>query len=85
MAPLRDRPTSDVIVLVLTGVVGFVVSVITLLAVIAVFTGHTDAVGTVLKQVGELTNGLIALIVGYIAGRGVQGNGKNGGPNPPSS
>jgi VIT1/CCC1 family predicted Fe2+/Mn2+ transporter len=86
MPPLRDRPTADVIVLGLTAVVGFVIVVITALAVVAVFTGHVSSVSTVLKSVGDLTNGLIALIVGYVAGRGVNGNGKNGngsGSHPP--
>jgi hypothetical protein len=84
-SPLKDRSTPDVIVLILTMVVGFVVVVVTLLSVGAVIRGDVDAITTVLKAVGNLTNGLIALIVGYIAGKGTSGNGRNGGPKPPES
>lgn len=77
---LRDRSTPDIIVITLTLVVAFVVVCTTLLAIGAVLRGDAGSVTTVLKAVGQLTNGLIALIVGFLAGKGTT-NGKppNGG------
>jgi len=74
MAPLRDRPTADVVIVIFTMVVAFVVITITLVTVISLLTGNFDHLSNVLQAVGDLTGSLIALIVGYVAGRGTNGN-----------
>jgi O-antigen ligase len=83
MSPLRDRPTSDVIVLFLAGIVGFVIVFATIGLAIGLAIGKSPDIGTIAKAISDMTNSLIALIVGYIAGRGVNGNGNGHGPKPP--
>lgn len=83
MPPLRDRPTSDVIVLFLAGVVGFVIVLSTIGLTIAFAFGRSPDVGVIAKAIADLTSSLIALIVGYVAGRGVNGNGGGGNYKPP--
>lgn len=82
MPRLRDRPTPDLVVLILSGVVAFTVGA-------AVFGGvwlKLADPGYDLERLGarlaDVTNTLIGAIVGYLAGRGVNGYGKkppNGG------
>jgi hypothetical protein len=80
---MRDRPTSDLIVLFLAGVVGFVIIFSTIGLAFGYAIGRSPDVGTIAKAIADLTSSLIALIVGYVAGRGVNGNGGGGGPKPP--
>jgi hypothetical protein len=84
VAPLRERPTSDLIVLGLAAVVAFVIIFATLGVIVATSTGHSPDVAQLAKAVSDLTGALIALIVGYLAGRGVNGNGNGNNPKPPA-
>lgn len=82
MAPLRDRPTPDLIVMGLAVVVAFVIIISTTAVVYAAISpAHETDAQEVAKNVGELTSSLIALIIGYIGGRGVGGNGNGSGSN----
>jgi len=83
MAPMRDRPTPDLIVMFLAAVVGFVIVFSTLGLAIAFALGRAPDVTAIAKAIGELTSSLIALIVGYVAGRGVDGNSGGGNSKPP--
>ena len=80
-----NRSTPDLIVIWLSIVVGFVVVITAITSVIGVMVGQTDAVDQMLSQVGQLVQALIAVIVGYVGGRGAamekKSNGK--GPTPP--
>jgi hypothetical protein len=72
MTPLRDRPTADLIVIVLTGVV----TVILLIAVVGVillevYRPETD-IQALAARVGTLVSSLVGAIVGYIAGRNTE-------------
>jgi hypothetical protein len=71
MPRLRDRPTPDLIVIIFTMVIAVEVVVVTMFAVVGILYGNAEAVKELLKTISELTNGLIALVVGYMAGRGV--------------
>jgi Na+/H+ antiporter NhaA len=67
---LRDRPTADLVILGLTGVVMLAV-VGTLAAMLIGKLIDPDADVTELaKQIGGLLSSLIAVIVGYVGGRG---------------
>ena len=73
MGSLGGRPTADVVVLILTGVVGFIVTVVAMVAVGGLVTGHAADVKDLITTVGQMISGLISVIVGYVAGRGVSG------------
>ena len=78
MAQFRDRPTSDLIVIFLTGIVGMVVVVVLIAVMIAQNQGKEVNEG--IQWVARLTNTIIGGVFGYLAGRSVtNGNGKNGG------
>jgi len=75
VSPLRDRPAADVIVLILTLVVAFVIVFATIGLAVGLLIGGEPNVPQIAKAIGDLTGSLIALIVGYVAGRGVKPNG----------
>jgi hypothetical protein len=68
---LRDRPTADLIVLFLAGVVGF--SIIG--STVGIFIANAAGVDVDFDKWGarlaDVTNTLIGAIVGYLAGRGI--------------
>lgn len=67
----RDRPTADLVVLYLAGVVGTIL-IITTLAVIFIALFHPQAdEGRVIQRIGTLVSNIIGAIIGYMAGRGV--------------
>jgi hypothetical protein len=69
--PVRERPTSDLVVLALTAVVAFVV-VATVIGVIVweIIAPGSANIEAVSRRVGEITNTLIGAVVGYLAGKG---------------
>lgn len=70
-ASMASRPTSDLIVLGLTAVVALSV-VAVVIAMIWVKVAHPEDDASELgRQVGQFISSLIAVIVGYVAGRGV--------------
>jgi hypothetical protein len=75
MTPLRDRSTADLVVIILTCVVAVVVIVVTLAVTFEIVRGDSSNAEAVMRSVGNLTGALIALIVGYLAGRGSNGSG----------
>ena len=65
----RDRPTADLIIIALTGVVSVIMLVsIAGLVLIEIFVPDTD-ISDLAQRVGTLTSSLIGAIVGYVAGR----------------
>ena len=54
----------------LTGVVSFVIIGSTVVVLVAVLTGQTENIKSAAEQIGELTQGVLAIIVGYVGGRG---------------
>lgn len=70
-AVMASRPTSDLIVMILTAVVALAV-LATVLAMVWIKVAHPEQDAAELgKQVGAFITSLIAVIVGYVAGRGV--------------
>lgn len=68
---LRDRPTPDLVILGLTGVVCMTV-LATVVALVVSKLEHPDAdVADLAKQVSGFISTLVAVIVGYVGGRGV--------------
>ena len=70
-AMMARRPTSDLIVLGLTIVVAFSVFAIVIATLYVKVFHPEDDVSALLKQLGAFLSSLIAVIVGYVAGRGV--------------
>ena len=77
MTPLRDRSTSDLVVIFLTAMVG-VIMILTLIAVIvvAVVNPEQDVTAT-FRFIANLTNTIVGGVIGYVAGRNVKS--ANGG------
>ncbi len=84
MAPLGRRPTADIIVLILTAVVGLVVLFVAAVAIGGLLTGHATDVKELIQTVGDMISSLIAVIIGFVGGRGVQQNGNGNGTKPPN-
>lgn len=71
MSQLRDRPTADLIVILLSGVVAFcVVSLATAVVVSSIWFPDHD-ITSLSQRIGTIISSLIGAIVGYLAGRGV--------------
>jgi hypothetical protein len=80
----QQRSTPDMIVLGLTAIVGFVICASTCVMLYAAVTpNHEVSVPEIAKQVAELTTSLIAVIVGYVGGRGAAAMDPNRQPPPP--
>jgi hypothetical protein len=78
MTKFSDRPTPDLIVTALTGVVCFIV-VFTVLAITATEIWRPEAdTSRIVSRVAGLVTTMTGAIVGYIAGRGVPRTNGNG-------
>jgi hypothetical protein len=78
---LSDRATSDLVVIFLAGVVGFVLVVSSAAMVFAFAFRPEIDVSTVAARVGTVISSMVTGIIGYIAGKGavngrLNGNGK---------
>jgi len=71
MPRLRDRPTPDLVVIALAGVVVFSVAMTTVGAVVLRIVDPSADLDKVAARLADVTNTLIGAIVGYLAGRGV--------------
>lgn len=86
MSLLRDRPTPDLIVIFLTGIIGTTVILVLSTSMILNLTGHSKEAGDAITWLGRITNTLVGGVFGYLAGRSVtNGNGKKEGKNDPGS
>lgn len=68
---LRDRPTADLIVMFLAGLVGVCVVGALLVITVARFSDPGLDLDKAAARIADVTNTLIGAIVGYLAGRGV--------------
>ena len=73
---LAGRPTADVIVIYLTGIVGLVLILTSLTGLVIRLHGDSDT-SDLWTFEGEVIKSFTAIIIGYLAGRGVSS--KNGG------
>lgn len=69
---LRDRPTADLVVIFLAGVVGVVVVLSLVGAFVARATDPDLDLTPIAARLADVTNTLIGAIVGYLAGRGIE-------------
>jgi succinate dehydrogenase hydrophobic anchor subunit len=80
---LRDRPTPDLIVMALTGLV-VVLLVGSMLAVLILeLTGSSEDIPALAGKLADVTNTLIGAVVGYIAGKGTNGHQDADADGPP--
>ena len=79
MPPFRDRPTADLVVMFLAGVVGVLVIGSLISVIVLEATGHATDLDKLSARLADVTNTLIGAIVGYLAGRGID----NKPPPPP--
>lgn len=82
MANLRDRPTPDLVVMWLAGIVGVCVIGSLLGAMVLRITDHSADLDKIAARLADVLNTLIGAIVGYLAGRGVTPADKP--PKPPN-
>lgn len=76
MGRLLDRPTADVIVIFLTVIVGAILVCTSIVGLILQVKEHDSS--NLWTFEGEVIKSFTAIIIGYIAGRGVSGtNGKS--------
>lgn len=73
----KGRPTADLIVIFLTGVVGLLLVGTGIVALWIELTNADHSTEGLLAFEGEVVKGFVGIIIGYIAGRGVS-NGRNG-------
>lgn len=69
--PLRQRATSDLIVMFLAAIVAVVILVTLVGAIVWKINDPGADLGDVTDRVGEVVNTLVGAIVGYLAGKGV--------------
>lgn len=67
---MRDRPTPDLIVIFLTGLVAVLLLGSMLIVVVLELTNRGDDVPALAGKLADVTNTLIGAVVGYLAGRG---------------
>jgi len=80
MTRLRDRPTSDLIVIALTAVVaGMLIIGVIGVMLLSIFRPHAN-IEALTTRLGTLASSLVGAIVGYLAGRNVPSNGDSGNP-----
>lgn len=72
-ARFRDRPTADLIVAYLAVLVGIILIVMTFTLVVSEIWYPDRDLGTLAQRVGTIVSSLVGVIVGYMAGRGVNG------------
>ena len=68
---LSGRPTADLIVIYLSGIVGLVLMLTTCVALLIELTDSGHSTSDLLAFEGDVIKGFTTLIIGYIAGRGV--------------
>jgi membrane associated rhomboid family serine protease len=70
MSKLRDRPTSDLIVMFLAGVIALVILTALIGGVVWRINDPNADLDGLVKWVGDLTGTLVGAVVGYLAGKG---------------
>jgi hypothetical protein len=70
MARLRDRPTADLIVISMAGIIGFVIVSGVIGGIIWRILDQEADIGQLVKWIGDLTSTLIGAVVGFLAGKG---------------
>lgn len=73
MATLRERPTPDLIVMLLAGVVALCVVGLAMAVMVSSLWFPDHDITSLSQRIGTILSSLIGAIVGYLAGRGVNG------------
>ena len=77
---LTERPTADLVVMFLAGLIGFIVVVSVVSVVVVALTQPSADLGSESNALADVTSTLIAAVIGFIAGKGQpNGNGKANG------
>jgi uncharacterized membrane protein YeaQ/YmgE (transglycosylase-associated protein family) len=66
---LKDRPIQEIVVIYLTGIVGFVIGTTVIGIFLLAFTSPSSDTSRVLSSIIGLTNTIVGGVVGFIAGR----------------
>jgi hypothetical protein len=69
MTPIRERPTPDLIIIWLSGIIGTVLVGTLLIAVLALVRDPKANVDDELRFVADMTAALMTGVIGYIGGR----------------
>ncbi len=68
---MSSRPTADIIVIYLTVIVGILLLLTGLTGLVLKLTGGSHDTADLFAFEGEVIKGFTAIIIGYLAGRGV--------------
>jgi hypothetical protein len=74
---MKNRPTADLIIVFISGIIGFSIMGLVVALIVSFFTGDSndhDLAKTLLNSLVDLTASLITGVVGYIAGKTVGRN-----------
>lgn len=74
MAPfdnIKTRPTSDLIVLFLAGLIGIYLIGSMGFILVTTITGHDENLGLLINRLGAIVNSIVGAVIGFIGGRGV--------------
>lgn len=73
MAPLKDRPTPELIMIFLTGVIGMVAFFSCVIVVVSVFFRPDADLSKLTNALGGIMTSLISALIGYVAGKSAKG------------
>jgi hypothetical protein len=74
----KDRPTSDLIVMFLAGVIAFVIVAAVIGGIVWRVTDTGADIDQLITWVGDLVSTLVGAVVGYLAGRGAASTNTDG-------
>lgn len=76
---LRDRPTSDLVVLAFAALIVLIVAAGSIALMVAELRGADINANLLAERLGKIVSSLVAVCVGYVAGRGVNDGGSDKG------
>jgi purine-cytosine permease-like protein len=85
---LRERPTSDLVIVFMAGIIGLCV-ILGVLGLVALKIADPDEdIDTSVKVIGDILTVMLGAVIGFVAGKastnGVNGNGNGNGTKPPN-
>ena len=68
---LKDRSTSDLVVIFLAGLVGLYILGSMIFVIVVTVTGHDENLGLLLNRLGSIVNSIVGAVIGFVGGRGM--------------
>ena len=68
---LKNRSTSDLVVIFLAGLVGLYILGSMIFVIVVTVTGHDENLGLLLNRLGSIVNSIVGAVIGFVGGRGM--------------